>query len=194
MKKIGLYFGSFNPIHVGHLMIANQIRQIFELDQVWFVVSPHNPHKSKDSLLADHHRLALVNEAIEGNPYFRAENIEFSMPQPSYTIDTLVRLKEDHPNKQFGLIMGADNLRTFHKWKNYEKIVENYQVYVYPRLAETSAPASRFSHPNVVFCDKMPQIMVSASYIRDLLAEGKSIQYLVTEPVRKYIEEMHFYQ
>ena len=132
--KVGLYFGTFNPIHVGHLIIANYMTQYADLDQVWIIVSPQNPLKQKNTLLADYHRLALVRAAIEDNPKLTVSDIEFHLPIPSYTATTLTYLKEKYPEKEFSLIMGEDNLRTFHKWFNHEMILENHQIYVYPRV------------------------------------------------------------
>ncbi len=132
--KVGLYFGTYNPIHVGHLIIANHIVDYTDLDQVWLVVSPQNPFKTKASLLEDYHRLALVNIAIEGNSNLKSSNIEFDLPKPSYTIDTLTYIQEKHPEHDFSIIMGEDNLRSFHKWKNYQQILENFNVFVYPSV------------------------------------------------------------
>ena len=134
MKKVGLFFGSFNPIHVGHLILGNYLANNTDLAEVWFVVSPHNPHKTKANLLADHHRLHMVQLAVEDNLKLRASNVEFDLPKPSYTVFTLQKLKEDHPDKKFVMIMGEDNLRSFHKWKNYEYILENHEIVVYPRV------------------------------------------------------------
>ena len=133
-NKTGLFFGSFNPIHIGHLVIANYMLEFTDLDEVWFIISPHNPLKDKKTLLGDHHRYYMVNMAIEDNYRLKASNIEFNMPQPSYTIHTLAYLKEKYPDKNFILIAGSDNLPTFHKWKNYEEILKQYSLYVYPRL------------------------------------------------------------
>jgi nicotinate-nucleotide adenylyltransferase len=125
-KKVGLFFGSFNPIHIGHLIIAEYMLEFTDLNELWFVVSPHNPLKEKKTLLADNHRLALVRIAIEDNPKFKVSDIEFKMPQPSYTSKTLAYLSDKYPNKEFVLLIGSDNLQTFHKWKNYEQIIKNY--------------------------------------------------------------------
>lgn len=192
MKKVALFFGSFNPIHIGHLMIADQLRQQQMLDQIWFVVSPQNPFKEKKSLLAEHHRLAMVKEAIDDHLYFRAEDIEFSMPQPSYTIDTLVRLKEKHPGIDFSIILGEDNWAGFEKWKNYDQILSKYKIFIYPRSG--SRKDLRIPHKNVIFCENLPILDLSASMIRSYIQQGLSIQYLVTDKVRRYIEEMHFYK
>lgn len=202
--KIGLYFGTFNPIHVGHLIIANYMTQYADLDQVWIIVSPQNPLKQKNTLLADYHRLALVRAAIEDNPKLTVSNIEFHLPIPSYTSTTLTYLKEKHPEKEFSLIMGEDNLRTFHKWFNHEMILENHQIFVYPRVLtaqeETEKQAGTYTenslskHNNVTFCTDAPIMKVSSSFIRNAIADGKDVRYLLTEPVYKYVEEMHFFK
>lgn len=203
--RIGLYFGTFNPIHVGHLVIANYMVEYTSLDQVWLVVSPHNPLKEKSTLLADYHRLALVKVAIEDNPKLRASDIEFKLPKPSYTATTLAYLKDEYPSHEFTLIMGEDNLRTLHKWFNHEVLLKNHQIYVYPRVltlqeeAEVveigSFPKNEFSeHKNVIFCEDAPVMKVSASFIRQAIKDGKDVRYLLTEPVQRYIEEMNFYK
>ena len=146
--KVGLYFGSFNPIHVGHLIIANYMVDHTDLDQVWFVVSPHNPHKDKKTLLADHHRLALVKEAVDDNPKLRASDIEFGLEQPSYTSKTLAVLSEQYPDTEFSLLMGEDNLRTLHKWYNYDYLLTNYRIFVYPRVFTLQELANREQETN----------------------------------------------
>jgi nicotinate-nucleotide adenylyltransferase len=203
--KIGLYFGTFNPIHVGHLVIANYMADFTDLDQVWLVVSPQNPLKEKSSLLPDYHRLALVRIAIEDNPKLRASDIEFNLAKPSYTATTLAYLKEKYPENEFALIMGEDNLRTLHKWFNYDKILKNHKTYVYPRVltiqeeAEVSGINLQIgndfaSNQNVIFCDDAPVMKVSASFVRNAIKDGKDVRYLLTDPVYKYIHEMHFYR
>ena len=202
MKKIGLFFGTYNPIHVGHLVIANHLANYTELDEVWLVVSPQNPLKKKDSLLQDYHRLALVRVAIEDNPKLKASEIEFSLPKPSYTSNTLAHINEKYPDCRFALIMGEDNLRTFHKWKNYEDILKNNQIYVYPRiLTEQEKLASNSEinneldkHKNITICADVPVMKVSASFIRKAVKEKKDVSYLLTQPVFKYLTEMHFYE
>lgn len=204
MKKIGLFFGTYNPIHVGHLVIANHLANYTELDEVWLVVSPQNPLKKKDSLLQDYHRLALVREAIEDNPRLKASDIEFSLPMPSFTSNTLAYVNEKYPDYSFALIMGEDNLRTFHKWKNYEDILKNNRIYVYPRvLTEQEKEASLTkveednrlrNHQNVIICDDVPVMKISASFIRTAIKEKKDVSYLLTQPVFKYLTEMHFYK
>lgn len=186
MKKIGLFFGSFNPVHVGHMIIANFMATQTDLDEVWLVVSPQNPLKTNTSLAKDYDRLHLVQLAIGDNPKLRASNIEFNLPKPSYTIDTLTYLKEKFPSgKEFVLIMGGDNLATLHKWKNYELLLEEYKIYLYKR---PKVNAGEFeNHPSVkVF--EAPLLDISATYIRNCIASGKSVQYLVPEPVFNYLE------
>jgi nicotinate-nucleotide adenylyltransferase len=203
--NIGLYFGTFNPIHVGHLVIANYMADFTDLDQVWLIVSPHNPLKEKSTLLTDLHRLALVKIAIDDNPKLRASDIEFSLPKPSYTATTLAYLKDNYPQHNFALIMGEDNLRTLHKWFNHDVILKNHKIYVYPRVltvqeeAEVTGINSHVGNDfadnaNVVFCDDAPVMKVSASFVRNAIRDGKDVRYLLTEPVHKYIEEMNFYR
>ncbi len=190
-KKIGLFFGSFNPIHNGHLMIANYMLEFTRLDQIFFVVSPQNPFKEQKNLLDEHHRLALVQEAIGDNNKYRACNIEFKMPKPSYTIDTLIYLKEKYPEKEFSLIMGSDNLLHFHKWKNYKEIINNHSIYVYPRPGFDAKSAN--IQKNIVFTDA-PLIEISSSFIRKSIKEKKDIHFFMPEKAWKYMREMHFYE
>jgi len=200
--KVGLFFGTFNPIHVGHLIIANYMADFTELDQVWLVVTPQNPLKKKKTLLADYHRLALARIAIEDNPKLRASKIEFDMPKPSYTVNTLVYIKERYPDHSFALIMGEDNLRTLHRWKNYEQIMENHDIYVYPRALteqekeehDDMAKRNAFEdHPKVKVHD-VPVMKVSASFVRNAIKDKKDVRYLLTEPVFQYVQEMNFYK
>ena len=204
-KKVGLYFGTFNPIHVGHLIIANYMADYTELDEVWLVVTPQNPLKTKSSLLEDYHRLAMVEIAIDDNPKLKASNIEFKLPKPSYTVNTLVHLRERFPSIKFSLIMGEDNLRTLHKWKNYEQITEQHDIYVYPRAlteqeisenssnGQPSVQKSPLIKANIYFCDA-PIMKVSASFIRRAIKDKRDVRYLLTRPVYEYVTEMHLYE
>lgn len=197
MKKVGLFFGSFNPIHIGHLVIANHIAHSGMVDEVWFVVSPQNPFKKKKTLLEDYHRLALVNEAIEDNSKLKSSDIEFTMPQPSYTADTLAFLMDKYTDHKFSLIMGEDNIKSFHKWKNYQVILKNHAVLVYPRVGvadEIQAEKEVLNHKNVHVLEDIPVMDISASYIRNQIKEGKTVAYLLTDKVAKYVDEMNFYR
>ena len=189
--KIGLFFGSFNPIHIGHLIIANFMATHTDLKEVWMVVTPQNPHKKKNTLARDQDRLHLVRMATDDNDLIKASNIEFDLPKPSYTIDTLTYLNEAHPKKEFVLIMGGDNLGTLHKWKNYEQILKYYEVYVYQRPDYELGDLA--THPSVsVF--EAPLMQISASYIRKCVREEKSIQYLVPEKVYEYLSASSLYR
>jgi nicotinate-nucleotide adenylyltransferase len=188
--EIGLFFGSFNPVHVGHMILANHMVEHTPLKQVWMVVSPHNPLKAKASLANDHDRLHLLQLAIGDNPRLLASNVEFALPKPSYTIDTLTYLQEKYPNKTFSLIMGADNISTIDKWKNYELLLSNYKIYVYKRPGyELGAFAL---YPNVSIIEA-PLLDISATFIRESLKNGKSIQYLVPDKVYQYLENTKMY-
>lgn len=189
--KIGLFFGSFNPIHNGHLMLANYLAEYGGLDEIWFVVSPQNPFKDKKSLLADRHRLYMVEMAIKDDERFQVCDIEFYMPQPSYTIDTLTRLQERHPNTDFYLICGMDNIESFKKWKNYEAILQYHHLMVYPRKGYSSNEL--VDHPSVTVVEA-PEIEVSSTFIRNAIGEGKDVRYFVPKEVYKYIVDMHFYE
>lgn len=187
----GLYFGSFNPIHIGHLAIANYMVEFSSLEQLWFVVSPQNPLKEKKSLLKDYHRLEMVRLAVEDDDRFRASDIEFRLPTPSYTIDTLTYLGEKYPGREFQLVMGADGLRTFHKWKNAPLIVEKYHRLIYPR------PGTELTQPgdlvNATLMDA-PLMDISSSFIRKAIREGKDVRHLVPAKAYRYMREMHFYE
>ena len=191
--NIGLFFGSFNPIHVGHLIIANHIAENSDLDQVWFVVTPHNPHKKKSTLLDDHHRLQMVNIAVEDYPKLSVSNIEFELPQPSYTVNTLIHIGEKYPQHQFSLIMGEDNLKSFHKWKNYETILDNHHIYVYPRVADGKAMNELLSHQKIHKIDA-PIVEISSTFIRKGIAAQKNICPLLPQNVWQYLDEMNFYK
>ena len=194
MKKTGLFFGSFNPIHVGHLIIAEQMVANTEMDEVWFVVSPQNPFKDKKNLLDKRHRIYMVNIAIEENYHLQASDIEFDLPVPSYTIDTLAHLKEQHPGKEFALLMGSDNILSFHKWKNYEIILRDHEIYIYPRPGFDPKPAIDQLQEGSIHLVEMPLLHLSATEIRKRISEGRSVRYLLTEPVRNFVEEMHLYK
>lgn len=189
-KKIGLFFGSFNPIHIGHLAIANYIVEFTEINQIWFIISPHNPLKEKATLLNDNQRFYMTNLAIEDDIRFKASNIEFNLPQPSYTINTLAYLKEKYPKNKFTLIMGGDNLKHLHKWKNYLEIVNNYQIFVYPRPGiKPTIP----ENSDIILVDA-PLMEISASFIRKAIKSGKNIRYFLPEKVYQYIDEMNLYK
>lgn len=194
MKKIGLFFGSFNPIHIGHLILSNYILENSDMDELWFVVSPQNPFKEKKSLLNDHNRLDMVELAIKNYPKMRASNIEFSLPQPSYTIDTLTYLHEKHPNYSFSLIMGEDNLKSLPKWKNYEQLLENHHIIVYPRVFDEEKKESEYLQHENISLVKAPIIELSATEIRKMIKEGKNIRPMVPPEVYEYLDRSHFYK
>lgn len=189
--KIGLYFGSFNPVHCGHMVIAQYIAEFSALDQVWLVVSPHNPLKPAGTLLQDYHRFHLVELAIGSYRKLKASKIEFELPKPSYTVVTLAYLQEKFPTHTFSLIMGADNIEGLHKWKNYELILENHNIYVYPRPLHDGGEFK--NHPRVKWIDA-PLMEISSSFIRKSIKEGKDVSFMMPEPVAQYIEEMNFYR
>jgi nicotinate-nucleotide adenylyltransferase len=189
---IGLYFGTFNPIHIGHLIIANHIVEHTNLDKIWFVVTPHNPLKNKKTLLDNYQRLEMVHMATSPYDKLGVSNIEFSLPQPNYTINTLEHIKEKHPNHTFALIMGEDNLKSLHKWKNYELLLKNYEIYVYPRVTKLS-DNNLSNHSSIHFVDA-PIIEISSTHIRKNIKESKNIEPLLPHSVWKYIDEMNFYK
>jgi nicotinate-nucleotide adenylyltransferase len=189
-KKTGLFFGSFNPIHNGHLMLAKYILNEYDLEEIWFVVSPQNPLKDKKSLLDEHHRLQLVRLAVEDEPKFKASDIEFKLEKPSYTINTLVHLKEKY-KRPFVLLMGADSAASLKKWKNYEAILDDYEVYVYPRIDDNLDAILKHKNLKII---KAPQIELSATYIRQAIKAKKDVRFLLSEKVYDYVKEMHFYK
>jgi len=191
--KIGLYFGSFNPIHVGHLVIANHLAEYSDLDQVWFVVTPHNPFKKKSSLLDNYQRLEMVYRATKDYTKLKPSDIEFNLPQPNYTINTLVHLQEKYPDNEFALIMGEDNLKSFHKWKNYEVILENHHIYVYPRISE-NRDKTQFDGHKKIHVIKAPVMELSSTFIRKSIKDGKSVKPMLPEFVWEYLDEMNFYR
>jgi nicotinate-nucleotide adenylyltransferase len=186
--QVGLFFGSFNPIHIGHMIIANMVVQSTELDQVWFVLSPQNPFKQKSALLKEQERLHLIHRAIDDNPKLRVTDIEFRLPKPSYTIDTLTHLKEKYPQHSFSLIMGSDNIDQIKEWKNGDLILNNYKITVYKRSEKTET-----IHPNITYLD-FPFLDISATFIRQKIKEGYSMNYFLPEKVWKYIEEYKLYK
>ena len=191
MKRTALFFGSFNPIHVGHLIIANTMLQKADVDEVWLVVSPQNPLKERGTLLADYHRLAMARRAVDDNYRLKVCDIEMHLPIPSYTVVTLAALEEKHPDREFCLVMGSDNLETFDRWRNYEYILEHYRLLVYPRPGTEHCKYA--THPSVTMVD-VPMMDISSSYIREQIKERRDVRYLLTEPVYKYLTEMHFYE
>ena len=191
--KIGLYFGTFNPIHVGHLIIANHMAEYSGLDQIWMVVTPHNPHKEKKSLLDDYKRLHLVALATEDFPKLKASDFEFKLPQPNYTVNTLAHLQDKYPSREFSLIMGEDNLKTFHKWKNYEVILQNHDIYVYPRVSSEAANPAFENHPRIHKIDA-PIVEISSTFIRENRKNKKNIQPLLPAKVWEYIDYNNLYK
>ncbi|GAL60777.1 nicotinate (nicotinamide) nucleotide adenylyltransferase [Algibacter lectus] len=191
--KIGLYFGSFNPIHIGHLVIANHIAEHSDLDQVWFVVTPHNPFKKKSSLLDNYQRLELVYRATKDYDKLKPSDIEFSLPQPNYTINTLVHLQEKYPNHEFSLIMGEDNLKSFHKWKNYDVILENHDIYVYPRISDNKVNTQFTGHKKIHVVNA-PIMELSSTFIRNAIKTRKNVKPMLPENVWEYLDEMNFYR
>ncbi|WP_157208665.1 nicotinate (nicotinamide) nucleotide adenylyltransferase [Mariniflexile maritimum] len=191
--KIGLYFGSFNPIHIGHLVIANHIAEYSDLNEIWFVVTPHNPFKKKSSLLDNYQRLEMVYRATKDYKKLKASDIEFGLPQPNYTVNTLAYLQEKHPNYAFSLIMGEDNLDGFHKWKNYDVILENHDIYVYPRLSDKKVTAQFDGHKKIHHINA-PIMQLSSTSIRKAIKEGKNVKPLLPEHVWEYLDEMNFYK
>lgn len=191
--KVGLYFGTFNPIHVGHLTIANHLAEHSDLDQVWFVVTPLSPFKKKSSLLDNHQRLEMVYRATKDYPKLKPSDIEFGLTQPNYTIDTLTYLIEKFPDHEFALIMGEDNLKSFHKWKNYELIIENHNLYVYPRLSKGSVN-EQFKNHNKIINISAPIMELSSTFIRKEIKAGLNVRPMLPEHVWQYIDEMNFYK
>jgi len=194
MKKIGLFFGSFNPIHIGHLILANYILENSDMNELWFVVSPQNPFKEKKSLLNDHNRLDMVELAIRNYPDMRASNVEFSLPTPSYTIDTLTYLKEKHPDYSFSLIMGEDNLGSLHKWKNVDLLINNHHIIVYPRVFEGDKKDSKYINHENISLVKAPVIELSATEIRNMIKQGKNIRPMLPPEVFEYLDGSSFYK
>lgn len=193
--KTGLFFGTFNPIHHGHLMIANYLHSFSDLEEIWFIVTPQSPFKQNMSLLPDRDRLHLVNLAIDGDLNFKASDIEFNLPQPNYTIHTLKYLEEKYPERNFSLIMGGDNLYHLHKWYNVDQIVTDYNIYVYLRpgaeIPERWETQINDQHIKIYYA---PQMEISSSFIRQSICDNKDVRYFVPQKVYNYIKEMHFYE
>jgi nicotinate-nucleotide adenylyltransferase len=191
-KEVVLFFGSFNPIHIGHLAIANYMVEFTGLDELWFVVTPKNPHKKKRNLLNDYDRLELVQQAICNDDRLQVSDIEFFLTKPSYTVNTLAWLKDRNPNKHFRILIGSDNLESFHKWKNYEAIMENYGVVVYPR---PGFDRSKFQHhKNILIVENAPQMDISSSFVRKAIRQGKDVRHFLPPKTWEYIEKMGFYR
>jgi nicotinate-nucleotide adenylyltransferase len=190
--KIGLFFGSFNPVHTGHLLIANYFVQFTHLDKIWFIVSPQNPFKANDTLLDERTRLEMLKLAINGDERFNASDFEFNLTRPSYTVNTLAELQKTHPNDTFIPIIGGDNLQSFHLWKDYETIIANHEIYVYRRAGFHENPLLA-NHPKIKIFE-VPLLNISSTYIREMLQAEKSVKYLVPEKVEKYIKEHKLYQ
>lgn len=193
MKKVGLYFGTFNPIHSGHLIIANHMAEYGDLDEVWLVVTPHNPFKKKKTLLDNRHRFEMVYKATEDYEKLKPSDIEFGLEQPNYTVNTLIHLEEHFPEHQFSLIMGSDNLINFHKWKNYEVILDRHDIYVYPRIHQGEVPESFKEHPRIHQLNA-PVVELSSTAIRKGIKAGIEVRPMLPEKVWTYIDEMNFYR
>lgn len=194
MKKVGLFFGSFNPIHIGHLILANYILENSDMDELWFVVSPQNPFKDKKSLLKDHSRLDMVQLAIKNYPKMRASNVEFSLPKPSYTIDTLTYLHEKFPDYAFALIMGEDNLDGLSKWKNSDTLIKNHQIIVYPRAFDGEKKDHEYLQHENISLIQAPVIEISATEIRNMIKAGKNVRPMLPPEVFEYLDGSAFYK
>lgn len=191
--KIGLYFGTFNPIHIGHLIIANHMAEYSNLEQIWMVVTPHNPLKNKNTLLQDSVRLELVHLATEEYPKIKPSDIEFKLPQPNYTVNTLAHLQDKFPQHAFSLIMGDDNLKSLHKWKNYELILKNYPIYVYPRISSEIENSAFIKNPNIHFI-AAPVVEISSTFIRENIKKKKNVQPLLPSKVWEYIDHNNIFK
>ncbi|MGB5980771.1 MAG: nicotinate (nicotinamide) nucleotide adenylyltransferase [Nonlabens sp.] len=192
-KKTALYFGTFNPIHIGHLAIANYLVENSDLDELWMVVTPHNPLKKKNTLLDDYQRLHMVHLATDNYEKIKANNIEFSLPQPNYTVNTLAHLSEKYPERKFVLIMGEDNLKSLHRWKNYQVLLEDYEIIVYPRISTGRVKEEFINHPKITKINA-PIMEISSTMIRNGIKEGKDLRYFMHHEVQQYVEEMFFYK
>ncbi|NEW78337.1 MAG: nicotinate-nucleotide adenylyltransferase [Gelidibacter sp.] len=191
--KIGLFFGTFNPIHIGHMIIANYMVEFSDLDEVWFVITPRSPFKLKETLLSNHHRLAMANIAVENYPKLKTSDIEFNLPDPNYTTNTLIHMEEKFPNRQFCLLLGEDNLKGFQKWKNYESILKNYELYVYPRISKENVDSQFLNHAKIHRLNA-PIVEISSTFIRKAIKDKKDISTMLPSNVWKYMDEMNFYK
>ena len=191
--KIGLFFGTFNPVHNGHLAIANHMAEFSDLDQVWFVVTPQSPFKKKSTLLSNNHRYQMIDRALEHYPKLRVSDIEFGLSKPNYTINTLLYLEEKYPDLMFALIMGEDNLKSFHKWKNYESILERHHIYVYPRITKKGSVTPFDKHPKIHHVNA-PIMELSSTFIRKAIKQRRNVRPLLPENVWNYLDEMNFYK
>lgn len=192
-KKVGLFFGSYNPVHIGHMILASYIQQYSDLEEIWMVVTPMSPFKKKKNLLDDHHRLEMVYKACENQQKIKPSDVEFGLQQPNYTVNTLAHLEEKYPKLEFCLIMGEDNLKTFHKWKNHDVILERHQIYVYPRISPGETETKFDEHPNIRQIEA-PRMELSASFIRKAIKEGKDLSLMLPQNVWEYIDLMNFYK
>ena len=192
-KNVGLYFGTFNPVHIGHLIIANHLVEFTNLDEVWLVISPQNPFKKNKKLLADYHRYQMLNIALEKYDHLRSSKVEFNLPKPNYTSKTLIKLEEDYSYLTFNLIIGEDNLINFKKWKNYDFILNNYNLYVCPRINDDTIPTEFENHKNIIWT-KTPIMEISSTYVRNCVKNGKNYKPLLPPKVWDFIDEMNFYK
>ena len=196
--RVGLYFGSFNPVHLGHLVIANHMLNQADLDEVWFVVTPSSPHKQGVSMIPEEHRLQMAHLALADHPHLKASDVEFNLPRPNYTADTMNHLRKAHPEVTFSIIMGQDNLESFHTWKNHESLVAAHRMLIYPRLTQGTSEseartASWLAHDNVEV-HEAPIIAISSTYVRDAIMAGHDVQFLLPDAVVAYIGNNHFYE
>ena len=191
--KIGLYFGTFNPIHIGHLTIANHLAEHSDLDKIWFVVTPHSPFKKKSSLLDNRQRFEMVYRATEDYLKLEPSDIKFNLPQPNYTINTLTHLQEKYPTHTFALIMGEDNLKSFHKWKNYEIILQHHHIYCYPRISNGTMDSQFKGHPKIHHVNA-PIMELSSTFIRQSIKDNKNVRPMLPEHVWDYLDDMNFYR
>ena len=192
--RVILFFGSFNPVHIGHLIIANQILNFSNQDQVWLVCTPQNPDKEKKTLLNEQFRLEMLHLATADHPHIRPSDIEFYLPRPSYTVNTLIHIREKYSQHQFSILLGEDNLQSLHNWHNYEYILEKFPIFVYPRVTNSLVFENNPLANRVHYLKDLPILQISASFIRDCIKENKSIQYIVPKVVGEYIEKMGFYK